>query len=222
MLYGRFIESNQAEIQLPDHDEDTMRAFINWTYTGNIRTCHPTIGDPYLDERNALPIDEIPERTAERLWILGDKLLACDFTNAAMELVGRRYHQSIPQAMVADYVYDNTLPGSKLRLFWKQLVRTEGPLLRHSEHNIYSSGDIEVEWATVLVKGGDLVTDCLAGFLIDELSSCHRDTPYLNGNLRKYMNATEPTSATDWIKAKKDKNDQSGHLAESSKRKFEQ
>lgn len=213
MLFGGFAESAKVEIELPDHEEDLMGAFVNWAYTGNIRTCHPNIRDPY-EEADVSTLEEAPER----LWVLGDKLLASEFTKDAMELVGRRYHMHPVQATTADYVYDNTLPESNLRLFWKQLVRTEGPLLRNP---FDGTGDVDVEWVTILAKGGDLVTDCLAGFSVEEHPGRHEDTPYSGVNLYKYIDTTNPISATDWIKAKQDEKEQSGRLTGSSKRKYE-
>lgn len=194
MLYGNFSESTQKEIELPDHEEDTMRAFVTWIYTGNIRTCNVSIGDPWRIENPSFK--EMPER----LWVLGDQLLAPTFTNDSMELLRRRYFSFSLPAIAAGYVYATTLPESKLRLFVKAVIDHEGPLQTNGE-NI--PGDAEEAWTAELSKGGELTRDCVSAiFHAYEQSS--KESPWALSRFDDYLEPVPARSVSGWIKAKQD------------------
>lgn len=194
MLYGNFSESTQKEIELPDHEEDTMRAFVTWIYTGNIRTCNPSVNDPYT---NAYPSFK---EMSERLWVLGDRLLAPAFTNDSMELLRRRYFSFNLTAMAAGYVYVTTLPESKLRLFVKAVIDHEGPLQNGGEN--VAEEDLDA-WIDELSKGGELAKDCLSAILRQQDS---KKSPWGISRFHTYLEPITARSVSDWIKAKQDQN----------------
>lgn len=194
MLYGSFAESAQAEIELPEDGEDVMGAFVTWIYSGNIFTCSQlsVFNREGIDKRQ-ITLRDIPER----LWVLGDKLLCPMFTNDAMKLLRRRYEVSFLGPLAAGYVYDNTHPESKLRLFNKDLIFHEGPLnkLRDYVSNMKA-------WTALLEKGGELARDCVEGAFEGGDPEDEYEAPYSVCNFFKYLEPINPMSASDWIKTK--------------------
>jgi hypothetical protein len=138
-LYGDFPEAQLSEMSLPDDNPDQIRTFFNWLYTGYVdkidyRSGIYLIGDNF--DRNIAP-DHIPDEEIvgkeskvymERLWILGDRLLAPEFTNDVMLGIIGTFEARFFSAWETEFVFENRLPGSKLRLLFHDIVATEGPL----------------------------------------------------------------------------------------------
>ncbi|CZR54424.1 uncharacterized protein PAC_04308 [Phialocephala subalpina] len=171
------------EIELPDDEPEDMRAFVNWVYTGNILSCHRHVGDPRAHELNHIfASNEIPER----IWVLGDKLLATGFTNDAMRLLMRRYEKlsSILRQLLT------------LRKSIRDPISVEGTL----NAELSSKANIE-NWLVVLAKGGDLVTECI----IDGFNNFDGDDerPYNGNNQDKYLVEVETFPVKEWLENQK-------------------
>lgn len=120
MLFGSFSEAGKDEIELPEDNEDDVRAFVNWTYTGNVGTCHKDlyVRDVFTPE----PVDIVV-----KFWILADKFLAPELSNDAMKCIMGWYNYEWLSAETAEFVYAHTPRESPLRLFIRDFIISEGP-----------------------------------------------------------------------------------------------
>ncbi|TVY87224.1 hypothetical protein LAWI1_G007185 [Lachnellula willkommii] len=134
--FGTFTSSEVGEIQLEEENTEAVSVFVAWLYTGRIPlSC--TV-------------------TPAALWVLGDKLRSPGFANEAMHFLFRDHAENWCRAVIAEYVYDNTTSGSKLRSFIKDLILNEGPLSK--EAGVASVADRE-NWRALIRRGGDLLVD---------------------------------------------------------------
>lgn len=122
-LYGDFKGAHTGEVILPEESPDVVGAFISWLYTGCIiwdgEAVERQFDEPYSEG--------IPP--AVGLWVLGDKFLSPQFTNAVMDsIIAHFADNGVLEAKTAEFAYENTIDGSKLRRFIKDLIETEGPI----------------------------------------------------------------------------------------------
>jgi hypothetical protein len=104
LLYGCFRESSELCVELPEDDQRVVAAFVHWTSSGAIDAASK----------------EIPKQEShfyKRLWIYGDKILAPNFCDFALEFLIQKYRSGKIRATDIEYVYENTTVGSKLRRF---------------------------------------------------------------------------------------------------------
>jgi hypothetical protein len=131
---------------MEDELPETISIFVSWVYTGRIP--------------NSCKI------APEALWILGDRLRSPGFMNEAMHHIFARYHRAghmyweSLKAEMADYIYENTTSGSKLRKFIVDLVLHTGPLgvKKELEEEDLREPDLQ-NWRELIRRKGDLVAD---------------------------------------------------------------
>jgi hypothetical protein len=116
---------------------EAMSAFVSWIYTGRISTTCKV--------------------APEALWILGDRLRSPSFANEAMHLIFTRYLGECLKADAAEYVYEHTSEGSKLRQFIRDLVLAEGPLESCGHPNCDQDAKLKEEWRKLIRRKCDLV-----------------------------------------------------------------
>ena len=132
-----------GEIKLRDELFELMSIWVAWLYTGRIP-----------------PACKL---SPEVLWILGARLESPAFRNEAMlgmfsrysqlnhdDEYGYRYDDLTPD--MADYIYENTTKGSKLRNFVVEWVLLVGPLGKRGS-------EMEGKWRRLIRRKGELVAD---------------------------------------------------------------
>lgn len=157
-LYGEFAEGrpDAVTMDLPDDEEQHVRAFVRWTYTGDVSESFPQTHEVWspggiFDETHV---------ALEKLWIFADKILAPKFANDVMHFVLMKYSCSTLPPAAAQSIFEESPPGSKLRMFAVKFIQGRGTLRDISS----DSEDVRQDWLALLAKGGDLVTDVfLAG-----------------------------------------------------------
>lgn len=184
-LYGAFKDAGSSEIVLPEENEQEMSKFVTWLYTGALKCEY-----------------EFP---ACALWVLGDKLGAPAFINEAMYSIGDHYAAENLFAATAQYVYSNTIPGSKLRSFLCDVIQFEGPFAAETTAG-WEKDEVQIyhaEWISLLGQGGDIVTDNIkTGF---RKHGVKRSTPWGNERISKYLvdeDTADPERAKVWHKEK--------------------
>lgn len=85
------------------------------------------------------------------LWVFGDKVMSPSFADAAMRLFLKALEKVHMGADTAEYIFDNTTEGAKLRKLVVDAVLSEGPFRKGADKN-YRKG-----WLNTLANGGDLV-----------------------------------------------------------------
>jgi hypothetical protein len=138
----------------------------------------------------------------ERLWILGDRLLAVAFTNHVMlELLGI-FQGKFYSAWETEFVFANTVPGSKLRLLFHDLIAMEGPLSKKRlSHKKFDEKAERQTWRNLLVKGGDIINDCIeVGFstFVDDKD----EKPWDYKNYSPYTQDSPYIEAGEWLDEK--------------------
>ncbi|EPE31776.1 hypothetical protein GLAREA_11858 [Glarea lozoyensis ATCC 20868] len=64
-------------------------------------------------------------------------------------------------AAEVEFVFENTLPGSKLRSLFHDLIATEGPLsAKRLGHPMINAKEERATWRTLLETGEDVVREC--------------------------------------------------------------
>lgn len=150
MLNGRCLEGGKTEVELPDDDPEQISIFVRWTYIGSIKSC--------VEVYDVVEEEEV--FIGAYLWVLGDKLLSPKFTNVAMTLTVRYFVAVKLNTGTTEFVYDNTCPNFKLRVFIRDSIAFDGPLSA-SNTTVYN----RKAWVSLLKKGGDLLEECMgAGF----------------------------------------------------------
>ncbi|KAH6682038.1 hypothetical protein B0J14DRAFT_458303, partial [Halenospora varia] len=105
-FYGGFAQTLQNEIELPEEDPAVMTILIKWLYTGQLFT--PDLLS--LGHSTAsVPLEE--------LWVMADRLLIPSLSNHVMHEICKWCVNQCIEAETAEYVYNNTAKGSKLRQF---------------------------------------------------------------------------------------------------------
>jgi len=166
------------EEELPE----AISIFVSWLYTGRI----------------ALNWEVAPEI----LWILGDQLRSAAFANEAMHLIFTRYNREYLEAGTAEYVYENTTEGSKLRRFIRDLVLSEGPLRERKHANQVAHAKYKHEWKMLIRRQFDLVVDiALEGSFYSE-GSLTRPYPYLWEQHSDYLEPINTRPIEDFLKGK--------------------
>ncbi|TVY13192.1 hypothetical protein LARI1_G008920 [Lachnellula arida] len=175
-FFGNFASRNNDEFRMELEDPKAMSTFVSWLYTGRISsTC---VVAPAV------------------LWVLGDRLRSPGFTNTAMHFIFADYTMTYINAETAEYIYDNTSTGSKLRTFVKDLVLHEGPL----------SGDYgadkENAWRELIRQGGDLVIDVALEGSFTCGNSEQEDRPHDSSNHSKYLEPITTRPIEDFLEGK--------------------
>lgn len=122
-LCRSFAEAATSEVSLPEDNPEAFKIFVSWLYTGRmiVKGC----------DMELMPYETI--NAAVELWILGDKLMAPKFANAAMECCMVYYAVNLLESENADFIYKNCQEHSELRRFIRDLIRTDGPCSHLSE-----------------------------------------------------------------------------------------
>lgn len=179
LLYGEFVEAGSTEITLLELESQGLETFVNWTYTGIIES-------------------ELP---CDRLWILGDRLCAPTFQNEAMQGIfsSRLIERLWPETI--DHIYKNTIPGSKLRKYFKDTILASPPF---DPDDIAESIDEQKEYHMLLQAGGDLITDvcCEGSFYGSKEDTTWDQLPYYWANHSKYLEDVKSRQIEDFIQEK--------------------
>jgi hypothetical protein len=111
-----------------------------------------------------------------------------------MQLLCDSYSKNYADELDAELVYSHTEPGSKLRLFIAELIRSEGPFSSKVAHEL--GDEYSDKWVKLLSKGGDLISDVIAhGFNKYNTSS----SPWKNKNIQEHYEDVIPRcSAESW------------------------
>ena len=126
-LKDSWIESQNGSVTLADTKVPEFEIFVHWLYYNAIESQRPQ--------------EEWDVQTWESmvsLWCTGDALMSIHFKNAVMNLmVKKRSDSQGPSTFnrpLATHIYDVTVPGSKLRLFfadsWARCTNLE-PTVNH-------------------------------------------------------------------------------------------
>ena len=128
---------------MPEDDPEAIKSFV-----------------PFVESGQAYS-----KLSLEELWALGQRLQTVAFTNEIMHMIFRREDsgEDYLEAENANNAYALTLPGSKLREYYKQLILTGGPLSRenveNSTENDYPDEEGLQKWTELIERGGELVDD---------------------------------------------------------------
>jgi hypothetical protein len=150
MLYGNFCEAETAEFILTDEMVDQIAGFIAWLYTGQFPIqlkLEIEIKKPPTDEKvdgKAKKSDADQDSSAKNkpltkkdcddeiyaisLWVMGDKFIRPRFTNYVMKYIMRTIEYRCYSSWDAEFVYNNTVTNSKIRMLYEDLIVTDGPL----------------------------------------------------------------------------------------------
>ena len=152
-LFGQFEEAGKADFYLPEDEEQDIRQFVQWTYTGSV-----PVKDAEIEEQEGKT-----DLDLERACVLADKLSAPTFANRVIRRVMWQCRDQWLEPEAAEYVFKHTAVNSKLRLCVVDYATSEG-LCSYSSPFQYQD-----QWLGLLSKGGDLVIECLkAGGFRDE------------------------------------------------------
>ena len=208
-LYGNFSEALKSTVTLPDDNIDQVRDFVVWLYSGQtgssiqMEKTHSDLGRAKVNNRKD---EDILGNTSlvylERLWLLSDKFMAADFTNHIVGELHNRNEKSFDTTWEAEFVYNHTLPGSKLRLFIRDSIAVEGPLsIKRLSQKCYDADTEREDWLDLLAKGGDLVRESvLNGF--SHWKEYDALMPWARHNRNKYMEKVEALTPEEWLAKK--------------------
>ncbi|KAH8658664.1 hypothetical protein BGZ60DRAFT_123844 [Tricladium varicosporioides] len=187
-FYGGFPQALQNEIELPKEEPAAMTILIKWLYTGQL-----FIGDkPCLGHSSAL-------LSLEELWVMADRLLIPKLSNHAMWEICNWCQIQCLEAETAEYVYNNTAQGSKLRRFVADLIVVEGPFHQLVKAPTPEERQCREDWVSLLAKGGDVVGDCvLIGFA--NWNNEEASKPYNSPNKEKYLQEVSMTTPKEWLR----------------------
>ena len=178
-LFGRFVEAASTTLELPEDTAKDIAAFVTWAYSGHITSFR-----------------------LEELWVLGQRLQSPKFSNDCMRLMFNKCRVFWMEAQEARYVYENTIEGSKLRQFIRDLIQAEGPLCKRCvEYFEKENTQANEDWKTLIKEGGDLVFDIVKdGSFGDKkyISDC----PYFKTNQHKYLLEVTGRPIEDYIAGK--------------------
>lgn len=99
---GRFKESKEHRISLPDDEPTDFEVYVHFVYTGSL--------SGGKDNDHEIPWDHLC-----KLWILGDKYLAPALCN------------NVTNTMLAKYDFDNTIPADSLDFVFENTM-SKAPL----------------------------------------------------------------------------------------------
>jgi hypothetical protein len=149
---GNFKEGIENRVSLDDVEPRLFQHFVQWLYYGTISGL-PDVEHVY---------DGFP------LWVLGDRLISSGFKNVIMTQAYNLYERTrvsrdiFTTAEVA-YCWNNTTPGSRLRLFFLDTFSQHWVYDKYMKANIY-------EWEALLLCYPDLhlcLTSEVAGLCSD-------------------------------------------------------
>lgn len=117
-LNGRFQESRNQAIEMPEDDVEVFRYFQYWAYTG------------VLDQK-PLDLIEIPWHTLAGIYVFAEARCIPALQNVAMDLFISK-HESSPRAPIEEYryIYENTAELSPVRRFLAEWAAHRGSLSR--------------------------------------------------------------------------------------------
>jgi hypothetical protein len=137
-LYGSFSEAAQAEVCLPEEELEQVQDLVAWLYSGQSRAglaIQDEISLFRAGERKEwtgnepLPEDEFKSRKfAASIWILADKIMCPRLVNYVMEYMLYDFSTFIYCSFDTEYAFSISMPGSKLRVLYQDLIATDGPL----------------------------------------------------------------------------------------------
>ncbi|EPE31778.1 POZ [Glarea lozoyensis ATCC 20868] len=210
-LYGSFAEASQTEMRLPEDDPELMSEFVAWLYSGQSPSQIDLEEEEYCEQEpepaaDCILVREDIEREMRMLslWILADKLGSPRLANNTMRCILHMYQESFSTSFEAELVFNNTAPGSKLRLLFRDIIAADGPLLlgRRGSGKEHQDKSESERWLLLLAKGGDLVKDCVMTGFTTPIKD-YEEQPFCTHNRGKYIEKIESKpSAKDWLKQK--------------------
>jgi hypothetical protein len=229
-LYGNFAEAASGEVHLPEDEVKPIQDFVSWLYSGQspqereVETAlekklvgtGPTYGEDvqyittpptkgYLpDDPAVIKLENCKlELNLLSRWLLGDKLISPRFTSYIMSFLLKVYSDCRHPycSWEAEFAYDNTVVGSELRLLFKDLIATDGPLRDPRWKNRVAQLGERDRWVLLLERGGDLVKE----YVLDGFANFDADIgklPWGGENRKKYMQKVANISVEEWIQEK--------------------
>ncbi|TVY65575.1 hypothetical protein LSUE1_G009174 [Lachnellula suecica] len=174
--YGNFSTSETNEIRLEEENPTAIAVLISWLYTGHIsQSC---------------------SIAPEELWVLGDRFLCSDFSNAVIRHLFSHCTRNHVAIKTVQYAYENTVSGSKLRAFIKDMILVEGPL-----NGALADEDDEEAWRDLIRCGGDLVIDIALEGSFNSYENVDK-RPYYWKNQPKYLQPIVSRPIEDFLKGK--------------------
>ncbi|KAH6682032.1 hypothetical protein B0J14DRAFT_680303, partial [Halenospora varia] len=156
-----------------------------WLYTATFADWYLDFGPSRVKPRSV---------TLAELWVMADRLLIPKLTNHLMVVICECCQADGWSIGEVEYIYKNTIPGSMLRLYMKDMIAVEGPLHNRGEYPL----EHMEEWMALITEGGDLVTDCaLFGFArwVDGEDA----KPHYFKNMTKYFQEVDNTKPEEWL-----------------------
>jgi hypothetical protein len=208
-LYSGFSESISSEMPLPEDNFAGAQKFVAWLYTGRVSwVAGESPVDMRLDNGDGYESGNHDDKKCEfysgetvtaHTWIFADRMMAPRFANYAMEILCDLYDEQDCSAHEAVYAFENSIPNSKIRHFFRDMIAYAGPFSPKRDLP-WGSHDA---WEKVLERGGEVVKACAKiGFSQDlELEKA----PWTPENRQKYMvdmDELDPVGWYDNMKAK--------------------
>jgi hypothetical protein len=111
---GEFRERNGV-IELPEDIPKAIGCFLDWVYTGKI---------DYSTVQSAEDCESFSQETLYPAYFLAQKLVLNSFQNEVMNTIQRSHYREeyLMPAEDIKMIYENTLPGSKIRLYCQVVV----------------------------------------------------------------------------------------------------
>lgn len=154
-FFSGFRETESQEMQFPEDDPKCIEAFGAWVQTGVISLdiiYGGKPGDRGLIDDDGKQIWDV--MILSRLWVLGNKLLCKAFCNTVMWMLldslvekGRE----VIDYKEATYIFENTVPESKLRRLVMDFIRSDSPFTRKRPSSYFQ------DWFEGLAKGGEVI-----------------------------------------------------------------
>lgn len=163
---GRFKESEEGLISLPDEEPSMFRNFKDWMYARSFR-----------DARSASGL--LSFLTCIKVWCFADRCDVPSLQNEIMDYLWLRTLTSdeLPAAAVR-YAWDNTLPDSALRRYLMQFIVCIRPELADKHHHEWSA---ELLWDLLVATRmqpmpiGKVSTSCQAVWTWELLTKFRRN-----------------------------------------------
>src|SRR5450756_2353201 len=115
MLSGGYKEMIEQTVRLPEDDADAFSLFMEWLYLGHL--------SPVKLDHHTTTSGPIYNRI--KLYCFAEKHCLVDLMDYTMSSLMSNYtkHTRLPTIEVMQYVYENTVVGSKLRAFIARSLR---------------------------------------------------------------------------------------------------
>ena len=165
-------------MRLEDDSERVVSAFGAWAKEGVIPVESYTWKRTQKNEDGEYEIQYLLMDIAQ-LCIFADKIMCPRFGNAAMRVFFKGLESKLMWPDVAEFIYENTLSGSKLRSLVLDTIQAEGPFARRQPL------EYRENWFAALPKGGDLIQEIVqAGGFHNRDSDLH---PSKKDNQWRYL-----------------------------------